>query len=251
MRILYPVRTCDSVYNFWDSTRFVDCDKATVVATCVNSLLKSIVSFDHEPILSFHDDNSSKRTLEAIQDLCHQHKLKYEIFHTEPKRNFISQYNWTVDQDFDYVYCVEDDYLHRENAIHDMVEMIGILNYITPKDYAIYPFNNPHRYASFDQLYPSYIVKGSNQYWRSILHSTHTYLISKKCFVDNIDIMRVQAYNWHIDSSLEDETINHVWRKQDTMLFSPMKSLAYHIADSSQEDNFDNWRELWNQNTIL
>lgn len=250
MRIAYPIRTCDSVYNFWQSQRFIMVDKPTITTTCINSLLKSIASFDHEPIISFHDDNSSQQTLDTIQELCHQYKLKYEIFHTEPKQNFISQYNWIIDQDFDYVYCVEDDYLHREKCMHDMVEMIQFLNYIMPKDYAIYPFNNPHRYSSFEQLYPSYIVKGPNQYWRSIFHSTHTFFVSKQCFVDNIDIMRVQAHNWHINGSVEDDTINHVWRKQDTMLFCPMDSLAYHIADESQEDNFTDWKSLWNQNTL-
>lgn len=250
MRIAYPIRTCDSVYNFWNSTRIVGCDKAAIVTTCVNSLLKSIASFDHEPIISFHDDNSSHQTLDMIQELCHNYNLKYEIINTEPKHNFISQYEWLVNQEFDYAYCVEDDYLHRKNAIYDMVEMISSLKFVQPIDYAIYPFNNPHRYASFEALYPSYIVKGSNQYWRSLFHSTHTFFISKKCFVDNIDVMRNQAYNWHINGSFEDRTINNVWRKQDTMLFCPMDSLAYHIADCSQEDKLSDWHTLWDENNV-
>lgn len=250
MRIAYPIRTCDSNYNYWNAQRFVDCDKAIIVKTCVGSLLKSIAAFDHEPVISFHDDNSSKETLDYLQDLCHELHLKYEVFHTDHKHNFISQYDWTVDQDFDFVYCVEDDYLHQVNAVHDMVEMIQFLQFVRPLDYAIYPFNNPHRYASFDQFYPSYIVKGPNQYWRSLFHSTHTFFISKRCFVSNIDIMRTQAYNWHLDGSIEDNTINKVWREQNTMLFSPINSLAYHIADKSQEDNLSDWETLWNKNLI-
>jgi hypothetical protein len=250
MKIAYPIRTCDSVFNFWNSTRIVDCDKATIVTTCVNSLLNSIAAFDHEPVISFHDDNSSEQTLDTIQELCHQYNLKYELFHTESKHNFISQYEWLVDQEFDYVYCVEDDYLHKTNAIHDMAEMIQFLNYIVPKDYAIYPFNNPHRYANFQSLYPSYIVKGPNQYWRSLFHSTHTFFISRKCFTDNIHIMREQSYNWHVNGAVEDSTINKVWHEQNTMLFCPMHSLAYHIADESQKDNFTDWRLLWNENNV-
>lgn len=251
MRIAYPIRTCDSVQNYWNVKRFIDCDKTTIIATCINSLLKSIVEFDHDPVISFHDDNSSQKTLDTLQELCHQYGLKYEIFYTESKQNFVSQYEWLTNQDFDYVYCIEDDYLHKKNAIQDMLDMIDHLKGIMLKDYAIYPFNNPHRYASFEAMYPSYIVKGPNQYWRSLFHSTHTFLISKDCFVSNIDIMRTQAYNWHVNGAIEDDTINQVWRKQDTMLFCPMDSLAFHMADKSQEDNFSDWRRLWNSNTIL
>lgn len=245
LKLAIPIRT-SGVYNFWNSKRYVSDDKGLITRTCIKSLATSIAAAKNITYnISVHDDNSDEYTLNSIHESFHEHGLKYELFHTQPQGNFISQYEWTVLQEFDYLYNVEDDYLHYPAAIYDMIDMVDYMKRFQPYDYAIYPFNNPHRYQSFAALYPSYIVKGPHQYWRSLLHSTHTFLISKKCFVDNIDIMKDQAYTWHIDAAVEDESINLVWKKQDTMLFCPMQSLAFHMTDVTQKPDFDDWQTLW------
>ena len=124
------------------------------------------------------------------------------------------------------------------------------MNEFNPGDYAVFPFNCPHRYASFQELYPSYIVKGSTQYWRSCYHSTHTFFISKKAFTRYDDIMREQAYTWATNAAIEDTTINKVWKDQEVIMFTPLESLAYHLADKTQEDTIYNWRQLWSDNLV-
>jgi hypothetical protein len=250
MKIAVALRTCDSVFSSWGSERFVDGSKATVILTCLNSILKSIKQSSHEIIFSIHDDNSSDYSLNKIEELCNSFNIKTQIFNTEKQRNFYSQYQWVKGIDCDYVYCVEDDYLHYSNALDTMVSTCDELKTFIPSEYAIYPFNNPHRYASPDMLYPSYILKRPDGYWRSSFHSTHTFFISKKSFTDYDGIMQYQADRWPALSATEDKTINNIWHKQEVKLITPLNSLAFHLADKTQEDTLSNWQQLWNDNLI-
>lgn len=246
MKIAIALRTCSSVFNYWGgSDRVVDADKSTIVLTCLKSILKSIEQSKYEIVFSIHDDNSDQETIDAMKRLCEQFDV--EFYQTPKHGNFISQYEWVKKQDCDYVYCVEDDYLHYPTAIDDMVNMCERMRVFLPSEYAVYPFNNPHRYASFDMLYTSYILKGDKSYWRSSLHSTHTFFVSKKTFDEYDNIMKFQAYQWPSLECVEDKTINTIWHEQRVKLLCPINSLAIHLADKTQEE--DGWKDLWDNVT--
>lgn len=250
MKIAIATRPCDSKFNMWNSTRIVDADKPTIVLTCFHSLVKSIKASKYDVTLSIHDDHSSRETLTKFSEICEKYGINFELYHCESLGNFASQYEWMKKQEADYYYCVEDDYLHRECAIDEMVDMCEHMREFFPGDYAVYPFNSPHRYHSFDMLYPSYIIKGKTQYWRSALHSTHTFFINRKSFLEYDDIMKFQAYNWPKPESFEDKTINNIWHEQNVRLLSPLTSLAFHLADETQEENLFDWKKLWNDNLL-
>ena len=250
MKIAVALRTCDSVFNYWNSTRMVAATKAEIVLTCLQSLVKSIKNSHHEIVFSIHDDSSSNETINKIAKVCTDLNLPVDLYNCEKLKNFQSQYNWITHRDCDYVYCVEDDYLHRTNAIDSMADMCEYMKEFFPGEYAVYPFNNPHRYNSFDMLYPSYVIKGTDQYWRSSFHSTHTFFMSKQAFNKYNDIMKFQAHEWPSLEAVEDKTINKVWQTQEVRLLSPLNSLAFHLADTTQEDTLTNWRQLWDENQL-
>lgn len=245
MKIAIALRTCGSVLNYWGSERFVDADKPTIILKCLESILRSISNMDHEVVFSIHDDNSDHDTITKMMELCAKYNVDPQLFHCQKLENFKSQYEWAKQQECDYIYCVEDDYLHTEEAIGAMIDMCERMKIFLPSEYAVYPCNNPHRYASFEMLYPSYIMKGDTGYWRSSFHSTHTFLISKIAFDSYDSIMQFQAYNWPSLDATEDKTINRIWLEQQVKLLCPLDSLAYHLADSTQED--DGWIEVWNK----
>jgi hypothetical protein len=60
--------------------------------------------------------------------------------------------------------------------------------------------------------------------------------------------MKKQAYTWASNGAFEDTTINNIWRSEDVILFTPLESLAYHLADKTQEDTLYNWKQLWDDN---
>ena len=250
MKIAIALRTCTSVRTTFGNDRMIEDSKSTITLTCLNSLLRAIQFTDHEVVFSIHDDNSSEEAISMMQSMCDDRGVKVEFFRCDRLKNFVSQYEWCKKQDVDYIYCVEDDYLHQVEAIEDIVEMITHMKQWMPAMYAVYPFNNPHRYTSPDMLYPSYVIKGPNQYWRSVVHSPHTFFIPKLVFTANDEIMRNQAETWPTPECFEDNTINRIWREGDVRLLSPMNSLALHIEDKSSEEPFYDWKPLWNDNLI-
>lgn len=248
MKVAIALRTCDSVANYWNTERAVKATKPEIVLTCLNSLAKSIKLSKHEIIFSIHDDNSSATTIKQIANICINFNIKTDFYNCEKLSNFKSQYRWVEHQECDYIYCVEDDYLHTTNAIDNMVEICEHMQTFLPGEYAVYPFNNPHRYNSSDMLYPSYIIRGKDRYWRSSFHSTHTFFISKNIFLKNKKIMEFQAYEWPSLNAIEDNTINKIWREQEVRLLCPLNSIAYHLADKTQEDDLNDWKKIWEDN---
>lgn len=245
MKIAVALRTCTSVLNYWKSARFVKDDKSTITLTCLKSLLTAIKSSDHEIVLSIHDDNSFIGDVKKMEALCDEYDIPVTFIRTEHHGNFKTQYEWVNSTDCDYIYCVEDDYLHKANSINAMAEAVILMQDVFPSDYAVFPFNCPHRYIPA-QLYPSYILRLNNVYWRSVMHSTHTFFISKKGFTEYNDIMKHQAYAW--PNINEDDSINHVWADGRIKLISPLTSLAFHLADESQKEPNTNWEWLYKFN---
>jgi hypothetical protein len=47
MKLSIALRTCSGSFNYWNSDRIVNVDKETIILTCLNSLLKSLVNFQN------------------------------------------------------------------------------------------------------------------------------------------------------------------------------------------------------------
>ena len=246
MKIAIGLRTCGTVYDYWGIKRIVDADKPTIMFTCLNSLIKSIKASKHDIVLSIHDDNSTNEQRQQMEKMVSD--LNCKFYSTEAKGNFKSQYHWIKEQDCDYVYMVEDDYLHIESAIDDMIDMCEYMKVFWPGEYAIFPMNHPQRYHSPEAMNPSYVAKGPKGYWRSAFHTTSTFFMSKKAADDNDDILRQQAYMWEIDGAPEDRNINKLWQKQEVRLMYPIESLAWHLSDEWNRDPFGPWEKVWSEN---
>lgn len=249
MRIAVALRTCGAVFNHWGHPhRLGSDDKSTVILTCLHSLLSAITASGHEVVFSIHDDSSSENLIRCMGELCQQFNVTGDLIESGKHNNFKTQYEWIKQQDYDYAYCVEDDYLHQIAALSEMVDICEHMRNFFPAEYSVFPFNIPHRYSHPNLLYTSYIIKGATRYWRSSLHSTHTFFVSSATFNEYDHVMRSQAYQWPDISAVEDNNINTIWQEQKVRLLCPLDSLAWHIADESQEDTLGNWKQHWDEN---
>ena len=252
MKIAIALRTCGNVFNWWDvPDRMVDVSKQTLLLTCLNSLARAISNSKHEIIFSVHDDNSSPDFISCMDKVIKQYNIDYQLINTEKKQNCITQYQWLKQQQCDYVYHVEDDYLHTDDSIDQMVDFCEQMKIEHPFDknfYAVFPVNHPHRYQP-EGLYPSMIVKTNNRYWRTINHSSLTFFMDKVAHNRYDDYVRSQAYGWS-ERIPEDDTINLLWYSGNVRLLCPMESVAWHIADRTHEDTIGNWKQVWNDNLV-
>ena len=253
-------RSCSKV-NLWNQNkkRIFETDKDEYALRSLYSILKSInyskKNFNKINIkLSIIDDNSSEKFIQNMKKLL----LKFDI-----DNEIISLQNNEIDQDIkdsnfasikkcfmlakenskDLIYFVEDDYIHDEICI---LEMIGAYERIATqlnKEIILCPTDYPYLYANCD---PTYIFLGNKKHWRKTEQSLGTFLISKT----NLNIYWENLLQFASGKDNPAEIALHkIYEKEPC--FSPIPSLAIHCANINSIYGISpnvNWQEIWDKN---
>src|SRR6056300_124010 len=144
MQIDVFVRTHDgqNVHNDW-RTRYSKMSKLELIKGCFNSLLKAVEYVkDHNVRLTVLDDHSSPEFIEWLKEK--QKQRYFHIRHNEEKGYQYSAHQQFLacrDSDADLVYCVEDDYLHVETAIQEMIDSHNLFREKSGNNIVLYPFD--------------------------------------------------------------------------------------------------------------
>ena len=255
-------RSCSKV-NLWNQNkeRIFEADKDEYALRSLYSILKSInyskKNFNEINIkLSIIDDNSSEKFIQNMKKLL----LKFDI-----DNEIISLQNNEITQDIkdsnfasikkcfmlakenskDLIYFVEDDYIHDEICI---LEMIGTYERIATqlnKEILLCPTDYPYLYANCD---PTYIFLGNKKHWRKTEQSLGTFLISKT----NLNIYWENLLQFASGKDNPAEIALHkIYEKEPC--FSPIPSLAIHCANINSIYGISpniNWQEIWDNNKI-
>ena len=253
-------RSCSKV-NLWNQNkkRIFEADKEEYALRSLYSILKSInyskKNFNKINIkLSIIDDNSSEKFIQNMKKLL----LKFDI-----DNEIISLQNNEITQDIkdsnfasikkcfmlakenskDLIYFVEDDYIHDEICI---LEMIGTYERIATqlnKEIILCPTDYPYLYANCD---PTYIFLGNKKHWRKTEQSLGTFLISKT----NLNIYWENLLQFASGKDNPAELALHkIYEKEPC--FSPIPSLAIHCANINSVYGISpnvNWQEIWDKN---
>jgi len=255
-------RSCSKV-NLWNQNkeRIFEAGKDEYALRSLYSILKSInyskKNFNEINIkLSIIDDNSSEKFIENMKKLL----LKFDI-----DNEIISLQNNEITQDIkdsnfasikkcfmlakensnDLIYFVEDDYIHDETCI---LEMIGAYERIATqlnKEILLCPADYPYLYANCE---PTYIFLGNKKHWRKTEQSLGTFLISKT----NLNIYWENLLQFASGKDNPAEIALHkIYEKEPC--FSPIPSLAIHCANINSIYGVSpniNWQEIWDNNKI-
>jgi len=133
MNIKILVRTHDktNVHDQNGRSRYCNENKTVVVIKCITSLINS-VSYAANKLNEFNfsfvwiDDNSENQTIEVIADKFKEKNMYFNIIKLKNGGNnnsMLCQINAAKNINADLVYLVEDDYLHTETAIYEMILM--------------------------------------------------------------------------------------------------------------------------------
>jgi len=167
--------------------------------------------------------------------------------------SYLYQLELAKNSDADIVYLIEDDYLHFESAIFEMIEEYINFSNLTKQDIAIYPYDDPLNYTD-KFLDESRIVLGSKRHWRTNKYSTGSFMVKPAIIRRHFDIYYkfCKLYMTPFGDALnihEGTTINKIWR-ENVYLFTPIPSLALHMQYEDQKDKFIDWKELWNKSIL-
>ena len=143
----------------------------------------------------------------------------------------------------DLIFFVEDDYLHFETMLEEMIATYERVSSQVGKDIFMCPADYPYLYMNNEK---TNILIGDKRHWRTISKTLCTFLTSKKL---------LDLYWENFSKNCEDrhdpfeKYINEIYKKE--FCISPLKSLSVHLTNVNSSyglSPFINYKDLWDQN---
>ena len=241
------LRTCTSeLIMDQNKKRIFDKEKNEYTFRTLKSLIKSInqASFKFKNIkfdLIVTDTCSSNEDIKIIKEILNQSNIdnkfipiKLEDFENKIKpgyskakfsnmANFYSSLMIAKKDDADIIYFVEDDYLHSEDTIIEMIFAYEKLSTIFSKDLVLLPADYPYLYSKDDA---TKIYLGEKYHWRLVSESLVTFMTSKKIIEENYSNLEKMGIEW---TDPWEKPLHEIYNSYPCL--SPIPSLAVHCAN--------------------
>ena len=261
------LRSCTSeLIMDQNKRRIFDKEKNEYTFRTLKSLIKSInkaslqfknIKFD----LLVTDTNSAKEDIDKIQQILNQSNIENKFESIDPKNfkdkikpgyseakfsnmaNFYTSLMIAKKDPADVIYFVEDDYLHSEDAITEMIFAYEKFCTIFSKDLVLLPADYPYLYAK-DEVTKIYL--GEKYHWRLVSESLVTFMTSKKIIKENFNSLEKMGIEW-IDPW--EKPLHDIYNSNPCL--SPVPSLAVHCANINSVfgiSPFVDLKELWEKN---
>jgi hypothetical protein len=251
MSIEIIVKTCDgeSIHGK-NVDRYCGASKTELIYKCLSSIVQASNNYSGDCLLTVLDDNSSPETImciEKILSFAHQPTRIVKRSKNNYNESTLEYFTLAKTSKKEFVYCVEDDYLHHSYAINEMVEFSKLAHSQTGKQIILHPFDDPDNYRE-KYIKPAYIVTGKKCHWRTNNYTTCTFFTKPQVIIDNWHHFENFALYYGVYPTVnEDSTLNLVWASNDNQLFTPLPSLALHMQFEVNRDTVTDWKSLWDQ----
>jgi hypothetical protein len=243
------VRTNSNVHiSDQNKKRIFNRNKIEYIEKSLQSLVISINSFkkkfkDFEVNLTIVDQSNNKDTLKKFDKIFLDLNLKVKIieFNKDEYKNEINlDYNKDVfgnlssllkcfniakHDDNDLTFFLEDDYLHKESLIEEMIITYERISSQLKKELILVPSDYPYLYMSERN---TNVLVGSHRHWQTLEKILCSFMTSKEIlnlYWDNF-ILTCRDHNIPIEKHL-----NKICEKE--VCLSPIPSLSIHMANSN------------------
>ena len=263
--ILIIVRMNTDV-EIWDQSkkRLFELPKIEYSYRSINSLINSInfckTKYPNLQIKTIIiDDNSKDKNLDRIKKLIdgenidiislNNNKYKDLIKEQKTKETFsnlaslMNSFEIGKDQSEDLIFFIEDDYLHFEPMLEEMVASYERIASQLKKDLFMCPSDYPYLYMNNEK---ANILIGNKRHWRTINKTLCTFMTSK-------DLLNKYWENFEktcIDRNDPFEKyINEIYAEE--ICISPIKSLSLHLTNVNSSYGlapFIDYKKLWEEN---
>ena len=268
------IKTCTSINLVTQNKkRIFEKNKSDYTFRTINSLINSLnfsKNFlkDIDIKIYIIDDNSKKEDLEKICKIIAKINIKFEIINLDLEKfkqikvlnknnpaieknmratmaSILTSFNIAKEKSNDLVYFVEDDYIHKKEAIIEMVSTYEKIATELDRELFLCPVDYPYLYKKLDN---SNILIGNNYHWRTINESLLTFLTSKDLINKYWNELLLMAENEH---SPFETPLHKIYEKE--LCLSPIPSLAMHCTNINSIFGLSpnmNWKKLWDENEI-
>ena len=257
--------------ELWDQNkrRLFELPKIEYSLRALNSLIKSInFSKTKYPNIKFKmiivDDNSKEENLNKLKKLIDESSIevsitplnhhKYKDIIKQQKNNqtfsnlasLLQSFELGKEHGEDLVFFVEDDYLHFEPMMEEMIASYERITSQVNKEIFMCPADYPYLYMNNEK---TNILIGNKRHWRTIDRTLCTFMTTKSLLYKYWD----NFYNNCLDRHDPFEKhLNEIYIKE--FCISPLKSLSLHITNVNSSyglSPFINYKKLWDANKVV
>jgi len=264
--VLIVFRTNTDV-EIWDQNkkRLFEEPKIEYSLRALNSLIKSVIfcTKKYQTIkfkIMIVDDKSKIENLDKIKNIINESNLDISIIslNHEKYKNIIKQqkndqtfsnlasllqsFELGKDNGEDLIYFVEDDYLHFEPMMEEMIASFERIASQVNRDIFMCPADYPYLYMNNEK---TNILIGNKRHWRTINQSLCTFMTTKSL----LDKYWSNFHNNCLDRHKPFEKyLNEIYTKE--FCLSPLKSLSLHITNVNSSyglSPFIDYKKLWDE----
>jgi len=257
--------------EIWDQNkrRLFEEPKIEYSLRSLNSLIKSIkFSKNKYPNINFKtiivDDKSKEENLGKIKKLINTSDLDINIFslnHENYKDKIKQQKNHQTFSNLasllqcfelgkehgeDLIYFIEDDYLHFEPMLEEMIASYERIASQVNKDIFMCPADYPYLYMNNEK---TNILIGNKRHWRTVSQTLCSFMTTKTL----LDKYWDNFYNTCLDRHDPFEKyLNEIYKQE--FCVSPLKSLSLHLTNVNSSyglSPFIDYKKLWDANEVM
>ena len=265
--ILVLFRTNSNI-EIWDQNkkRLFELPKIEYTLRSLNSLLKSIIFCkkkypDIKIKLIIVEDNTNEINLNKIKKLTNNNEVsadyvtvdhqKYRKIINEQKNeqtysnlaSLLSCYEIAKKNTDDLVFFVEDDYIHFEPMLEEMIASYERISSQIKKDIFMCPTDYPYLYMNNSK---TNVLIGNKRHWRTVEETLCTFMTSKELLEKYWDNFYKTCLDRHDPF---EKYINEIYK--DEICISPLKSLSVHFTNVNSSyglSPFIDYKKLWDEN---
>ena len=246
--------------------RLFEEEKKEYTLRSLNSLCQNLTNAKKEfknlkIFLKIIDDNSKEEMINKMKEICNKYDFPSEISNLEINKyknkmkfnnnNRMIAHNchihqskdYAINSEFDLLYFVEDDYIHEDDALIEMIYSYQKFASQLNEEVILCPVDYPYLYIDLQDT-KNFI--GFKKHWRKIDQSLCTYLISKQTlekYWSSYEDMFLNNYDPY------EKPLHELYKKINC--FSPIPSLSLHLANINSIYGLSplkDWIKIWDKN---
>ena len=268
------LRTCTSVNMLTQSKkRLFDQEKSEYTLRSLNSIIKSI-NYAKEIFnkinleLVIVDHNSDKNVINKIQSILADQYFKNRFislnvdnfkkninpinekkekvtFNQISNMSNIHQSLIVAKESEDLVYFVEDDYIHSNLALKEMILSYEKLSSMLKSELILCPADYPYLYSEIEN---TRVFLGDKRHWRSVKETLCTFLTSKQMIIEYWDELTSMCKFEHYPF---EKPLHNIYEKEHCL--TPIPSLSMHLTNINSvfgiSPNID-WKKIWDESKL-
>ena len=267
------LRTCMTVNMLTQSKkRMFEKEKSEYTKRTLISIIKSVnyaknIFKNTNFKIYIIDYNSSKNQTSQLEEILKKSNINFKILNlefdkfstqikkineenkevTDKQKSNMSNIHQSLllskEKSDDLTYFVEDDYIHEEISLSEILYTYEKIASVTKKELIICPTDYPYLYSQSEN---TKIFLGENRHWRQIDQTLCTFLTSKKIVNKYWNELTSMCKTEHYPF---EKPLHKIYKKE--LCISPLPSLAVHFTNINSiyglSPNVD-WKELWDSN---